>query len=107
MHRKGELSNIGSICSVYIELVDINYNGFVAVKLKEDLIKNRSYAFFCFCLSTLMPALDYLKPHIKFYVHISILKGMSSNEMSRFSSMEPLEVEKLKPVLEKMSHRSL
>ena len=54
-----------------------------------------------------MPALDYLKPHIKFYVHISILKGMSSKEMSRFSSMEPLEVEKLKPVLEKMSHRSL
>lgn len=32
---------------------------------------------------------------------------MSSNEMSRFSSMEPLEVEKLKPVLEKMNHRSL
>ena len=48
MHRKGELSNIGAICSVYIDLVDINYNDFVAVKLKEDLIKNRVMLFFVF-----------------------------------------------------------
>ena len=97
--RKGELSNIGTICNVLIELADIcnvlpktvDYNGFMVVKLK--LIKNRSYVYF----ELVHPcdtyqATDYLKSHNNFYEGISISKGLSSNEMSRFSTMEPVEV---------------
>ena len=97
MHEKEELAKIkGSICNISIETANIcnilprttDSNGLIVVKLKRDL-KYRGYVYFePVCPNVIYQALNYLKPHNKFYENSSISEGLSSKEMINFSGID-------------------
>ena len=96
MHGKGEFSKIkGSICNIPVEAANICNilprpavsNGLIFVKLKRDL-KYRGHVYFePVRLHIIYQALTYLKLHNKYYEDISIAKGLSSEDMFKFSDI--------------------
>ena len=102
MHGKGEFSKIkGSFWNIPIEFANVFSilprpsvsNGLIVVKPKRDL-KYRGHVYF----EPVRPhviyhALIYLKSHIKFYGDISIEKGLSSEDMLKFSSFVEMQGE--------------
>ena len=102
MHGKGEFSKIkGSICNIPVETANICNilprpavsNGIIVVKLKRD-VKNRGHVYFEPVRPTIIyQALTYLKLHNKFYKDISIVKGLSSEDMFKFSDIVEIQGE--------------
>ena len=96
MHGKGEFSKIkGSICNIPVEAANICNilprpvvsNGLIVVKLKRDL-KYRGHVYFEPVRAHIIyQALIYLKLHNKYYKDISIAKGLSSEDMFKFSDI--------------------
>ena len=96
MHGKVEFSKIkGSICNIPAEAKNISdilprpavSNGLIVVLLKWNL-KYRGHV----CFETFRPyifyqALTYFRLNNKFYRDISIAKGLSSEDMFRFSDI--------------------
>ena len=91
MDGKGEFAKIkGSICNIPIEVANIynifprpaDSNGFIVVKLRQD-VKYRGYVYF----ESVRPnityqTLNYLKTHNKFYEDIFISEA--NNKLFRF-----------------------
>ena len=96
MHEIGELSKTnGSICNVPIETANVCNilprlavsNELILVKLKRDL-KYRGHVYFePVCQHIIYQALTYLKSHNKFYEDISAQKGLSGEDMLKFSDI--------------------
>ena len=100
MHGKGEFFKIkGSICNIPIETANICNilprpavsNGLIVVKLKRDL-KNWGHVYF----EPVRPhvvyqALTYLKFCNTFYGDISIVKGLLSEDMFKFSDIVEIQ----------------
>ena len=57
---------------------------------------------FALLLYTRLYTLDYLKSHNKFYEEVFISKGLSNNQMLRFSEMKPVREENLEIVPERI-----
>ena len=101
-HGKGEFSKIkGSICNIPIEVENVCNilprtsvsNGLIVVKLKWDL-KYRGHVYFePVRLHVIYQALIYLKSRNKFYEDISIAKGLSSEDMLKFSDFVEMQGE--------------
>ena len=72
------------------------------VNLNQDLTSKGYVYFEPVCHFHMYQVLDCLKSHYKFYNDISVSVGLSSNEMLRFSEMEPVEGENLETVPEKI-----
>ena len=102
MHGKGEFSKIkGSICNIPIEVANVCNilprpsvsNGLIVVKLKRDL-KYRGHVYFePVRPHVIYQALIHLKSHNKFYEDISIAKGLSSEDMLKFSDFVEMQGE--------------
>ena len=100
MHGKGEICRIkGSICNIPIEAANICNilprpavsTGLIVVKLKRDL-KYRGHVYFePFRPHIVYQALDYLKSYNKFYEGMSIAKGLSSEDMFKFSDVVEIQ----------------
>ena len=102
MPGKAEFSKIkGSICNIPAEAKNVSdilprpavSNGLIVVLLKRDL-KYRGHVY----LEPFRPyifyqALTYFRLHNKFYKDISIAKGLSSEEMFRFSDIVEIQGE--------------
>ena len=96
MHEIGEFSKTnGSICNVPIETANVCNilprlavsNELILVKLKRDL-KYRGHVYFePVCQHIIYQALAYLKSHNKFYEDISAQKGLSDEDMLKFSDI--------------------
>ena len=91
MDGKGEFAKIkGSICNIPIEVANIcnilprpaDSNGFIAVKLRQD-VKYRGYVYFESVRPNIIyQTLYYLKTHNKFYEDIFISEA--NNKLFRF-----------------------
>ena len=100
MRGKGEFCKIKeSICNSPIEVANICNillrprvsNGLIVVKLKRDL-KYRGHIYFEAVLQHIVcQALTYLKSYNKFHEDISIAKGLSSEEMFKFSDINEIQ----------------
>ena len=100
MHGKGQFSKIkGIICNIPIEVANVYNtlprpsvsNGLMVVKLTRDH-KYRSHAYFeAVRPHVIYQALIYLKSHNKFYEDISIAKGLSSEDMLKFSDFVEMQ----------------
>ena len=96
MHGKGEFSKIkGSICNIPVEAANICNilprsgvsNRLIVVKLKLDP-KYRGHVYFELVRPHIIyQALTYLKLHNKFCKDISVTKGLSSEDMFKFSDI--------------------
>ena len=96
MHEIGQFSKTnGSICNVPIETANVCNilprlavsNELILVKLKRDL-KYRGHVYFePVCQHIIYQALTYLKSHNKFYEDISAQKGLSGEDMLKFSDI--------------------
>ena len=101
MHGKGEFSKIkGSLWDILIEASSICNilprpavsSGLIAVKLKR--ISNAEVMYILNqIVHTLYIGGTYLKSHNKFYKDISIEKGLSSEDMFKFSDIAEMQVE--------------
>ena len=100
----------GTIYNVTLVSVDIcnvlprpaGSNGLIVVKLKRNP-KYRGYVYFEPVRPfAIYPTLDYLKSHNKFYEDVFISKGLSNNQMLRFSEMKPVREENLEIVPERI-----
>ena len=101
-HGKGEFSKIkGSICNIPIEVANVCNilprpsvsNGLIVVKLKRDL-KYRGHVYFePVRPHVIYQALIHLKSRNKFYEDISIAKGLSSEDMLKFSDFVEMQGE--------------
>ena len=113
MHGKGEFSKIkGSIYNIPIEVANVCNilprpsvsNGLIVVKLKRDL-KYRGHVYFePVCPHVIYQALIYLKLHNKFYEDISIAKGLSNEDMLKFSDFVEMQGETEKGTAESIEN---
>ena len=100
IHGKGEFSKIkGSIFNIPIEPANICNilprpavsNGLIMVKLKRDLKYRGHVCFERVCPHIVYQAVNHLKSYNKFYEGISIEKGLSSKDMSKFSDIVEIQ----------------
>ena len=100
MHGKGEFCKIkASICNIPIEAANICNilprpefsSGLIVVKLKRDLKYRGRVYFEPVRPHIIYQALTYLKSYNKFYDVISIAKGLSSEEMFKFSDIVEIQ----------------
>ena len=85
MHGKGQLSKIkGSICSMPIEVANV-CNILPKPSVSNGLIVVGHVYFEPVHPHATYQALSYLNSHNKFYEDISIAKGLSSEDMFKFS----------------------
>ena len=102
MHGKGEFPKIkGSICNIPVEAANICNilprsvvsNGLIVVKLKRDLKYRGRVYFEPVRPHIIYQALTYLKLHNIYYKDISIAKGLSSEDMFKFSDTVKIQGE--------------
>ena len=100
MYGKGEFFKInGSICNILTEAANICNilprsavsGGLIVVKLKRNL-KYRGHVYFELVRPYIVyQAITYLKSYNKFYEDISIAKGLSGEDMFKFSDTSETE----------------